>query len=321
MCIIAYKPKDIEMPDKQILLNCFNRNPDGAGYMFAEDNKVKIKKGFMSFSAFYNDLMIDYDRMGKGTDFVLHFRIGTQGGNIPANTHPFAISENVEDLKELYKECDVALAHNGIINLTSNYLSSSNTSDTMDFITDYLSCIIREGDWYKQKSFEKNVKLIEKLIGYSNKLAIMSNDGHTELIGNFIQEKGIFYSNTSYEPSISYLSSCSCITYDRSGNIISTNQDEDYEEDFETIDEYASKFFSQSDGWYHFDERTCPFNLYDIDDYCFMCVHFAKCMYDYDVNERDCVYGRCEQCQHCRCCPNSMLNTPIEGQTKIEDKK
>ena len=125
MCIIVYKPQGKEMPSKEILQECFRCNHDGAGYMFPEDNMVRIRKGFMTFEEFYKELMSDYTRIGANKAFVMHFRIGTQGGNIPENTHPFPLSRNMEHLRALEVKAKCGIAHNGIITLTS----SSHTRD------------------------------------------------------------------------------------------------------------------------------------------------------------------------------------------------
>ena len=54
MCIIAIKPKDIDLPSKEYLENCFINNDDGAGFMYTENNKVKIYKGYMTLTLFIN---------------------------------------------------------------------------------------------------------------------------------------------------------------------------------------------------------------------------------------------------------------------------
>ena len=46
MCVICYKPKGIAFPEERILQNCFDNNPDGAGFMWPENGKVHIRKGF-----------------------------------------------------------------------------------------------------------------------------------------------------------------------------------------------------------------------------------------------------------------------------------
>ena len=54
----------------------FKNNSDGAGYMYATDNKVVIRKGFMSFRSFKSSL----DKLSELYDItnlpiVMHFRI------------------------------------------------------------------------------------------------------------------------------------------------------------------------------------------------------------------------------------------------------
>ena len=273
MCIVVYKPKDRLMPSEETLRQCFTRNPDGAGYMFPEDDKVVIKKGYMNFKALYQAVMKDYERLGKETPFVLHFRIQTQGGVNQECTHPFPLSKNMVDLKTLDIESRFGLAHNGIISLTSKsgytqyYDSTTRTyrydyskpdySDTMKFITDYLALIIKTENWYKD---EDTLALIEKLAGYSNKFAIMDKEGHTTLIGNFIEDNGIYYSNSTYEvyktPS-SYYNNTTTTT---------TDEEEDYE-----------KYYNEKTCSYDFPIDNCPVWDYGDDSMCEFCSHWQDC--------------------------------------------
>ena len=52
MCIAILKPED-KVLSKDTLEECWNSNPDGAGFMYAENGKLHIHKGLMSFSSFY----------------------------------------------------------------------------------------------------------------------------------------------------------------------------------------------------------------------------------------------------------------------------
>ena len=196
MCIIVCKPAGVKLPNKDILERCFNTNNDGAGFMFVYKNKVRIEKGYFTFDAFYKDLT---DSIKVDTPCVMHFRIGTHGNKSPDNTHPFAISDDDMFLKNQRCYTDVGVAHNGIISLTStnNFYSSDTSSDTYKFVKEYLSLIIENYEFYKD---DDTVKLIERLIGSSNKLAFLSKDGHIEMINSFIEDDGIFYSNSSYKP-------------------------------------------------------------------------------------------------------------------------
>lgn len=194
MCIIVYKPSTAKMPTKATLKQCWENNKDGAGYMFPSKDKVIIKKGFMNFKEFYKSLMYDKSQYGEFTPFVLHFRISTQGGVNKECTHPFPLSTEMEYLKKLRVKCECGIAHNGIIELTSDKWNKTVTySDTMKFITDYLTLIITSKQWYKDPL---KVKLIERLA--DSKLAIMMGDGNVTLIGDFIESDGCFYSNNYF---------------------------------------------------------------------------------------------------------------------------
>lgn len=196
MCIIVYKPKDQQLPDKSTLKMCWHSNPDGAGFMMPDDNgNVVIKKGFMTFKSFYKSLMFEKNKYKGDRPIVMHFRVSTQAGVNQQCTHPFPLSDNMEHLKRLNVTCQCGIAHNGVIDLTSDRWNKTITySDTMKFITDYLSLIITTKQWYKD---EKKKLLIERLA--ESKLAIMMGDGHVELIGEFIQDNGIYYSNSYYK--------------------------------------------------------------------------------------------------------------------------
>ena len=49
MCIIVAKEIGIEMPSMETLERCFQANPDGAGFMWADGKMVHIRKGFMEY--------------------------------------------------------------------------------------------------------------------------------------------------------------------------------------------------------------------------------------------------------------------------------
>ena len=214
MCVIVYKPKGIEMPSKQELEKCFKHNPDGAGYMLPLNDKVIIRKGFMTFDDFKKDInnIVKQNNIDVlNTPIVLHFRITTQGGVQQALCHPYPICRSYDEMRALASESDIARAHNGIISLTSesNRYSYWNRTtkkweynekqldynDTMTFIKDYASLII-DNDLYFAINSSK-CELLERLIGAS-KLAIMNRKGFVKLIGQFIERNGVFYSNTNH---------------------------------------------------------------------------------------------------------------------------
>lgn len=52
MCIIIVKNSRMDLPDKEILKRCWNKNPHGAGFMYNYNDVVIIKKGFMFLMIF-----------------------------------------------------------------------------------------------------------------------------------------------------------------------------------------------------------------------------------------------------------------------------
>jgi hypothetical protein len=192
MCIIAYKPLNVAFPEENILKNCFDNNDDGAGFMYTFGGEVHIHKGYETFEKFMTALNKARAITGDKVPYVMHFRIATQGYE-KTMTHPFPLSGNMNSLKKLKSKCNVGVAHNGIIDLTSD--GSKDYSDTMKFITDYLSLIIRGYDWYKDK---RTCKLITKMISGS-RLAILDKHGNCKLLGEgWEQDKGVYFSNHTW---------------------------------------------------------------------------------------------------------------------------
>lgn len=195
MCIIVAKKKGVKMPSKNILETCFNKNSDGAGLMYVQNGQVVIDKGYMDFKSFYKRLQKLEKRLGNLTDraIVMHFRIGTQGKNDKATTHPFPISKNVSDLKAIYFKTDVGMVHNGII---SKFNYDKTISDTQLFIKDFVSVIKKlKRDFYTDNSV---MNLLKSEIGYS-KLCFLDKNENIYYIGDKIEDNGIVYSNSSYK--------------------------------------------------------------------------------------------------------------------------
>lgn len=213
MCVIIYKPTGVKMPSRQDLKSCFEHNPDGAGYMLPINGKVIIRKGFMDYDSFEKDIIKvvkDNHLDPIKTPIVCHFRISTQGGVNAPLCHPYPVCRDYDEMRKLENECDIGLAHNGIIQLCSQSewrggywdrklgcwvngtRTTLNYNDTMTFIKDYASLII-DNDIYFPRNKNK-CELLERIIGYS-KLAIMNRKGFVKLIGEFYERKGVYYSN------------------------------------------------------------------------------------------------------------------------------
>lgn len=192
MCIIAIKKAGVEMPSEAIIKNMFQRNPDGAGFMWLDKdiNQVRIEKGIMDIKTFLSKVK----RFRAEDTLVMHFRIGTSGGNVKANTHPFMISENFEDLKKLKACTDIGVVHNGIIDITR---SRKDISDTMEFIANRLAYVkAAMPGFYKDENI---LKWVENEI--QSKMCFLTGDGEIVTVGAFNEKDGVMYSNYTYEDS------------------------------------------------------------------------------------------------------------------------
>ena len=199
MCVIIVKDKNGELPKKETLQNCFERNSHGAGFMYVESGKVVIDKGYMNFKSFYRH----YTRLCKkfnnfeNKNLVMHMRISTSGGIERGNTHPFPMSNSFKDMLKLYFRTDIGIAHNGIISAAkpSKEQEAQKINDTMVFIKAYLNSIHQ--DW--NECFENTAFVTGLSIITDSKLAILDKDDNLTLVGDFKNYDGAQYSNTSYE--------------------------------------------------------------------------------------------------------------------------
>ena len=189
MCIIVAKRTGIAMPDRTILKTCFDNNPDGAGIMWNESNKVHICKGFMTWYDFDNFMNTLSNRINLiETSVVMHFRITTHGGTSPHNCHPFPISSRVRDLKRLSYESDIAVCHNGVIPIKC----IPKLSDTQTYIVKRLSR-------FRKRFYENKACLKQIECEIQSKMCFLTGKGEIYLVGDFVEDNDIFYSNSSYK--------------------------------------------------------------------------------------------------------------------------
>lgn len=180
MCITIWKPENITLYDNA-LKNCWDGNPDGAGFMYAEDGKVHIVKGLMTYEAFLAAYKPHELRAA-----VLHFRISTHGKVDEANTHPFQVTETL------------GLTHNGIINNVKCDINKD-MSDTWHFVEKFAKPF---ANLWQHPAYKA---LVEQYIGYS-KLIWMDGDGNVEIYnessGNWNSQ--CWFSNYTYQTKTYY---------------------------------------------------------------------------------------------------------------------
>ncbi len=193
MCIIILKEKGVCPPSKRTLKTCFNNNPDGAGFMYLNNGKVSIEKGFMSFKKLRRALkayQFTHDDI-----VVYHFRIATCGNVEGSQTHPFPVTDNNTHLKSLSCSTALGFAHNGIF---SGMHTTNELSDTMLFAKEILSDRKVRANIFNEESAQS--RLIE-MASSTSRLAFLDYKGRLKTFGDWEVEKesGLMFSNDDYK--------------------------------------------------------------------------------------------------------------------------
>ena len=225
MCVIIAKDKRDRLPTIQEMQQCFSYNSDGAGFMYTDKGKVVIDKGYMTWKTFikhYTELVAKYDNF-KDKSLVIHFRIGTGGGNNVHNTHGYPLTNKISEMQKTHTTCDVGIMHNGII---SDYTPQENYyNDTQEFIKSFMYNLkALDKEFYKRKYFRDMIKN-----NSNSKWAILDKDDNLYTIGTFMTDNGLAFSNLNHKPYTKYNYGYSSI-----GKDYTTEEDaiEDYENIF-----------------------------------------------------------------------------------------
>lgn len=203
MCIIVVKEKDKSLPQEKYLKNCFDNNPDGAGFMYVDNKQVVIDKGYMNYKSFmkrYKKLCKKYNNFNDKS-LIMHFRIGTAGANSRENCHPYPVHYDKNVLHKTYYKTNLGMAHNGIIHDYNPPREDKTTNDTQNFIMKYVYPLYKH-----YPKFYKNKYIMEGMEDITNsKLAFLDKYDNIYLVGKFeTDEEGILYSNSNYLPYTPY---------------------------------------------------------------------------------------------------------------------
>lgn len=181
------------MPTHEEMSNCFESNPHGAGYMYAYNDKVHIRKGFFTLKEMEESLVYTEKEVGISFDLlsiVLHFRLATSGKINKENCHPFPNSRKQKWLKRTSIYWDIGVVHNGI---APQRCVRGELSDSQMFILKVL---------WKYTFQEMKVRQHDTSIfpaGF-NKFAVMNKDGKVITIGDFhVDSYGRRWSNFGYQ--------------------------------------------------------------------------------------------------------------------------
>lgn len=187
MCVIAVC-NTRSMTEKE-MRDAFEMNNDGAGFAWSTtDGLTNYLKGFMTA----DDIVSAYKsaNMRRTLPHVVHFRNATSKV-CPELTHPYIVNNESPNITE-YHGNEPLLFHNGVL--------SSWRSTMLEF---YMNNRLRvpDGDF-------SDTRFMAILISYMGKNALsMLNAGKfvfitndmIDLIGDFINDRGILFSNLSYK--------------------------------------------------------------------------------------------------------------------------
>lgn len=190
MCIIVVKPEKVLLTEADYRY-MWKQNPDGAGIMYAENGRVVVVKGLMTFDKFFKAVK----EIGQLRKMAIHFPIKTHGRVSEELTHPFWIHEN-----------SLAMMHNGVIRNVVNE-TSEDESDTAVFARKLKSAYVNV---LTAIQHQFHLDMIESYIGYS-KIVFMDGTGRTYILNEQMGEwdNNVWYSNDkfkSFKPRVTTLS-------------------------------------------------------------------------------------------------------------------
>lgn len=190
MCVIVVQ-KD-KFPGWDILRNCWNRNPHGAGYMYQKNDMVIVSKGYTNFRDFKESVqkVENYEHI----PMVYHFRIASHGNIVPENTHPFPLTSKINYMKALDYTCGCAIAHNGIISsrmYNESIRKQYDLTDTSEFIRE-ITAIATTNGYTSKKEVSAALKIESRLSGSR---FVMMDGASVKTFGKFYKINGCLFSN------------------------------------------------------------------------------------------------------------------------------
>lgn len=182
MCIVIYKPAGKILP-KSTLKNSWQSNKDGAGFAYADGERVHIVKGFMHFKRFWKEYVKHQEQA-----MLIHFRIATCGSVCPANTHPFRMND----------QC--AMAHNGMLSIRPP--SGVDITDSETFMRYVIMPMTgTDPEVAKEVLNHFSFKYLVEGTASGSKLVFLHADGsatlYNERLGDWVDE--VWYSNSSWK--------------------------------------------------------------------------------------------------------------------------
>ena len=168
MCVIAYIPKGVPTPPREIIKAMHRANPHGMGMVTPTDHY----KG-MSIEMLLRHLR----NRDVSEPCLLHFRLATHGSIKRANCHPFHDEES-----------DTWFMHNGILGIEP-------IRDMTDSETAFRKILVPEIQSHGLCSDDLRYA-VKSVIGYS-KFAFLQGD-NVKLFGDYVHWLGCWFSNLRF---------------------------------------------------------------------------------------------------------------------------
>lgn len=182
MCLILQLNKESQITEEQFKKN-LEKNSDGTGIMFANNNKIIVKREIDSKDKQVN-LFTKYTKAVTETkslsEVFIHSRLATHGEKDLLNCHPYEV------LKGTLKQPELYCMHNGIIGHVD--IIEKDKSDTFNFLKYYVKPLLEGRIELLQNSHFQ--QMISKYIGTGSKLVFLDSTGLTTFIN---KEQGTIY--------------------------------------------------------------------------------------------------------------------------------
>lgn len=183
MCLIITKPEGVNF-DTDFIKDVYNKNSDGLGVMYAENNVLYSAK--VVPNKFEDVLNFWHEKIGNRA-CAIHFRMRTHGDTDLENCHPYRVL-SADEGYPLY------LIHNGILH-TDNHKDKTK-SDTWHYIQDYLRpMLLKNPTFFMTEAFKD---LISDHIGTGNKFVLLDAYGNMVTLNEKqgVEHNGAWLSNT-----------------------------------------------------------------------------------------------------------------------------
>ena len=180
MCLAIYKTAGGKIPSSHIV-TASKANGDGFGMAVALGDKIHLVRSMK-----VDGILQTLERF-KEYPAIIHLRMATHGEKNEANCHPFMVDDST------------AFIHNGVLTIPT---PEKQYSDTWHFANLLVRPNQRDtaGEWLWSGHASLNLHL---LAGYSNKFCFLRADGKHLIVnegaGHWDEERGVWYSNSSYK--------------------------------------------------------------------------------------------------------------------------